>query len=54
MKFRARWYNQDSVVESIHDDELIDAPNTEEATKLAYILENGNPPALMLFLEEVK
>ena len=54
MKFRAKWYNADTVVESSHDKEIIEAENTEEATKKAYIRENGNPPAPMLWLEEVK
>ena len=54
MKFRAKWYNADTVVESPHDNEIIEAENTEEATKKAYIRENGNPPAPMLWLEEGK
>ena len=37
-----------------HDDEIIEAKDTEEATRLAYIRENGNPPAPVLLLEEVK
>ena len=31
-----------------------EAENAEEATKKAYIRENGKPPAPMLWLEEVK
>ena len=54
MKFRACWYNQDTVVAGLHDSEIIEAENAEEATKIAYSRENGNPPAPMLWLEEVK
>lgn len=54
MKYRARWYNTDSVVAGLHDNEIIEAISTEEATKIAYQRENGNPPAPMLWLEEVK
>lgn len=54
MKFKAQWYNMDTVVASKHDDEIIEAKDVEEATKKAYLRENGNPPAPMLFLEEVK
>lgn len=54
MKYIARWYNAETVVHGSHDDEIIEAANTEEATKIAYTRENGNPPAPMLWLEEVK
>lgn len=54
MKFKAHWYNQDSVVASPNDDKIIIANSVEEATRLAYMQENGNPPAPMLWLEEVK
>ena len=54
MKFKAIWYNMDTVVTSEHDDEIIEAKDTEEATRLAYIRENGNTPAPVLLLEEVK
>lgn len=53
-KYLARWYNADSVVAGLHDNEVIEAENTQEATKLAYLRENGNPPAPLLWLEEVK
>ena len=52
MKYRARWYNADSVVAGLHDNEIIEANSAEEATKIAYQRENGNPPAPMLWLEE--
>ena len=32
MKFKAIWYNMDTVVTSEHDDEIIEAKDTEEAT----------------------
>lgn len=54
MKYKAHWYNVDSVVHGQHDDEIIEASSTEEATRKAYERENGNPPAPMLWLEEVK
>lgn len=54
MKYRARWYNEETVVVGPHDDEIIDAPNITEATKIAYTRENGNPPAPLLWIEEVK
>ena len=54
MKYYARWYNSESVVPGLHDNEIIEAASTEEATKIAYTRENGNPPAPMLWLEEVK
>lgn len=53
MKYIARWYNQDTIVPGLHDNEIIEAKDTAEATKLAYQRENGTPPAPMLWLEEV-
>ena len=54
MKYKARWYNVDSVVHGQHDDDIIGGSSTEGATRKAYEREKGNPPALMLWLEEVK
>lgn len=54
MKYYARWYNIDGVVVGTHDNEIIEAPSYEEAVKLAYIRENGEPPAPQLWIEEVK
>ena len=54
MKYIARWYNADTIVVGSHDNEIIEANNIEEATKLAYLRENGNPPAPLLWLDEVK
>lgn len=54
VKYIARWYNQESIVPGLHDNEIIEAKDTSEATKIAYQRENGNPPAPMLWLEEVK
>lgn len=53
MKYLARWYNNDSVVKGQHDNEVIEAEDTEAATKIAYKRENGNPPAPVLWLQEV-
>ncbi len=54
MKYLARWYNVETVVAGLHDNEVIEAANAEEATKIAYSRENGNPPAPILWLEEIK
>lgn len=54
MKFRARWYNMDSIVPTDLDDEIIEAENPEEATRKAYSRLNGTtPPAPCVWIEEV-
>ena len=51
MKFIPMWYDADSVVKT---DPVIEAKDREEATKKAFSAYNGNPPAPLLYLEEVK
>lgn len=51
MKYIAHWYNESQVV---CDDGPFEAPNKAEAERIAYTRKNGNPPAKMLWLEEVK
>lgn len=52
MKFIAHWYDQDEI--KVTDSEPIVANSTEEATRIAYTRHNGNPPAPILWLEEIK
>ncbi len=52
MEFIAHWYNEQEVIHT--DVEHIIAENATEATNVAYRRYNGNPPAALLFLEEVK
>ena len=47
----AHWYNEDQVV---CDDGPFKARDEEEAKNIAYRRKNGNPPAPLLWLEEVK
>ena len=49
-KYIPHWYDQESE-KSV--DPPIEANNEEEARKKAYTNHNGNPPAPMLWLEEV-
>lgn len=51
MKYRANWYDHTQVVKV--DSDLIIADDQKEATKLAFARYNGNPPAPLLWLEEV-
>ena len=51
MKFIPVWYDQDSIVK---EDPPIEAKDKEEATRKAYMQYNGNPPAPLLSLTEVK
>ena len=51
-KYIAHWYDQDS--EKVVDPKPIIANNQQEAEAEAYRHYNGNPPAPMVWLEEVK
>lgn len=51
MKFIAHWYDQESI--KYTDPTPIEADNAEEATKIAWSHQNGNPPAPLLYLEQV-
>lgn len=51
MKYIPTWYDQDSIVK---EDPPIEANDKEEAMRKAYIKYNGNPPAPLLSLQEVK
>ncbi len=51
MKYIPIWYNQDNIVK---EDAPIEASDKEDATRKAYIRYNGNPPAPLLSLEEVR
>ena len=50
-KFIEHWYDQSEI--KYTGEEPIIAESTEEATKIAYSRHNGNPPAPLLWLEEV-
>ena len=50
-KFIPRWYDLESVKK---EDPPILAETREEAERKAYMAYDGNPPAPMLSLEEVK
>ena len=50
MKFIPIWYNQDAIVAQ---DPPIEAKDREDARNKAYMKHNGNPPAPILYLEEV-
>ncbi len=50
-KYIAHWYDQESVKSA--DPVPIEANNEEEARSEAYRRCNGNPPAPMLWLEEI-
>ena len=51
MKFIPIWYDQDSIVK---EDPPIEATDKEEAMRKAYTKYNGNPPAPLLSLQEVR
>lgn len=51
MKFIPVWYDQDHIVK---EDAPIEASNENEARDKAYIRYNGNPPAPLLALQEIK
>ena len=51
-KYKVTWYNQTEIVKVEPD--YITADNEEEATSKAYMKYDGNPPAPLLMLEEVK
>lgn len=51
MKYRANWYDHTQGVQV--DGEPIVANSIAEATTLAYQRYNGNPPAPLLWLEEM-
>ncbi len=50
-KFIPHWYDEESEKQV---DPMIEAENEEAAVRAAYMVYNGNPPAKMLWLEEVK
>lgn len=49
-KFIPMWYDQDQVIKQ---DPPIEAIDKSEATRKAYMKYGGNPPAPLLYLEEV-
>jgi len=52
MKYWVHWYDHTQIIKT--DTAPIEAPNEVEGTKKAWERYNGNPPASVCFLEEIK
>lgn len=51
-KYKVMWYDQTEIKKV--EPNYIEAENQEEATRKAFMMYEGNPPAPLLYLEEVK
>lgn len=52
MKYRVHWYDHNEVIKT--DPEPVIADNEVEGTRQAFIRYNGNPPAPVCYLEEIR
>ena len=51
-RYKVTWYDQTEIKKV--EPNYIEAENEEEATRKAFMMYAGNPPAPLLYLEEVK